>query len=128
MPLFGGIDDDGAEPVVDQPRVGVEDQHVRVAEVAALGIVRAGDAEAVALSRLDTRQKAVPDERGALLQRHACLAAVRVEQADVDARRRLGVDGEVRAASVGMRPLTLRRPWPRLHPRRLEALMLYALK
>jgi len=60
--------------------------------VAALGLPWAFHAVAVALSRLDAAQKAVPDERGALAQVDAGgLLVLVVEQTHLHARRVLGV-------------------------------------
>ena len=65
-----------------------------------LGVVRAVHPVAVALAGLHLRQVGVPDERVDLEQLDARLAAVVVEQAELDALGDLAEEREVRAGAV----------------------------
>jgi len=71
---------------------------VRVATLAASRVVRAVDAEAVALAGLDAGQVAVPDERVDLGQRDAPLVEDRVLSTDIEAVAALIDDGTLAAA------------------------------
>ena len=95
--------------------VGVEQQLGGVAAQTALRVVRAVDPVAVALSRLDRRQVAVPDERVDLGHRHAGLVASVVEEAELDLLGHLAEDREVGADAVEGRPQRVRRTRPDLH-------------
>jgi hypothetical protein len=83
--------------------VGVEEQLVRVAAEAAGRLERASDPVAVRLARADARHEAVPDALFTVWQRHLCLVAVGVEQAEPDLLGDAGSDREVHAAVTGDR-------------------------
>ncbi len=96
--------------------VGVEQQLVGVAPKAALGVPRTVDAVAVALSRLDLRQVAVPDVAVDLGHRHARLGdrapCPDVDQAQLDLLGHLAEQREVGAVAVegGAERVGLARP------------------
>ena len=69
---------------IDRLRVGIEDELGRVASVPGGRVVRPVHPVAVALSRLDVGDEAVPDEPVDLGQRQPGLAAVGVEQAQLN--------------------------------------------
>ena len=92
-----------AHAAVDRLRVGIEQELGRVEEVPALGRPRPVDTQAVALPGPDVRQVAVPVEGRPLRQLVALLAALGVEQAELDALRVLREEREVGALPVPRR-------------------------
>ncbi len=101
------------EVAVDRLRVRVDQQLVGIAPLSCGRIVGPVHPVAVALTRLDGRQKAVPDEAVHFVQRHPGLGAVGVEEAefhllgDLAEYRKVGARAVVgRAQRVGpSRPL-----------------------
>src|SRR5687767_14464335 len=76
---------------------------------------RSMDAVAVELCRMDVRHVAVPDHVGLFGQRNGQrfhVGVARVEQAQLDARRVLGEDGEVDSDTIPGRAERMRRAWP----------------
>jgi hypothetical protein len=95
--------------------VGVDQQLHRVEAVAPLRLPWTRDAEAVALARTDAGQIRVPDERRLLPQRDPLLIPARlVEQAELDRRRVLAEEREIRPLAVPRR--AKRRTAPRQDP------------
>ena len=89
---------------VDRLRVRVDQELRRVEAVTALGCPGAVHAVGVPLARPDPGEVAVPDVSRALFQRHAGLAVLVVEQAELDALGVLREEREVRAVTVPRRP------------------------
>src|SRR5207245_6215682 len=87
---------------------------VRVEAVPRGRVVRAVDSAAVALSRSDAREVAVPVVRRDVLHLDSRFA-VAVEQAELDAFCVLGEECEVRALAVPRRTKRERPPRPDLH-------------
>ena len=85
---------------VDGLRIRVDQQLVRVAAEPGVGLVRAVDAVAVALARLDVRDVCVPDEAVDLGQRDPGLSAVGVEQAQLHTLGHLAEHSEIGARTV----------------------------
>ncbi len=108
---------------VDGLGVRVEQQLGGVAPVAAGGVVRAVDAEAVALPGHDPGQVAVPDQGLALGQVVTGLLAVVVEQAQLDALGHLREDREVRATTVVGRAERVGRSGPHVQGAHLNVLL-----
>ena len=91
------------------------DQQLRGVEAPPVSrVVRAVDAVAVPLPGPDAGQVAVPVERRPLVDVDALLAAVLVEQAELDALGVLREEREVRAAAVPVGPERERPPGPHL--------------
>jgi hypothetical protein len=88
------------ECAVDGHGIRVEQQLVRIAPLARRRIVRAVYALAVALIRLDTGQKTMPDEAIHLGQRGPRLRALSVEQTQLDVVGHLAEHREIRAGTV----------------------------
>ena len=86
----------------DAPRVGIEQQLVRIEAIAALRLIRAVGAVAVEQPDLRVRQVAVPHLVGEFGQRISCdlPLALWIEQAEIDALRVRGEDREVRSEPV----------------------------
>ena len=91
-----------AQLALKRPRVGVEQQLVRVEPVPGLGRVRPVRAEPVELPRPQVGKVAVPDLVGELRQRDpvGLLPPGRIEQAELDAGRIRGEDRDVDPRSV----------------------------
>src|SRR6185503_18096167 len=87
----------------------------RVEALAALGVVRAMDAVGVALAGADPGQVAMPVEDGVLGDVDTHLAALVVEEAELDALGVFGEEREVRAAAVPDRAERERPSGPDFH-------------
>ena len=88
------------EGAVDRFGIRVEQQLVRIAPLPRGRIVGAVHAVAVALTRLDAGQKAMPHEAIHLGQRDPCLRAVGVEQTQLDPLGHLAEHREISAGTV----------------------------
>ena len=102
-----------ADPAGKAPRIGVDQELVRIEAVPGTGIVGAVNAVAVELARPKPGDVAVPDLFGPGRQRQALdLAPARgVEEAEVDLRRMGGEQGEVDATPIPDRAERLRAPF-----------------
>ena len=91
-----------AEPdrAFDRLRIGIDQELRRVEAMAGGRLPRPADPVAVALSRADAGEVDVPVVRGPLGDVDALLAALVVEQAELDAVRVLAEEGEVRPVAV----------------------------
>ena len=107
----------------DRLRIRVDEQLVRVETVPARRVVRPVDAVAVALSRPDAGDVAVPVVRGVVGELDACLGAVLVEQAELDALGVLGEEREVRPFAVPRRSERERPARPDVHLRSSTVLL-----
>jgi hypothetical protein len=75
------------EIAVDRLGVRVDQKLGRIVQHPGGRGIRTVQAIAVALSRVDARDIAVPDMEGSLDELHPVLTSARIEQADVSARR-----------------------------------------
>ena len=94
-----GVGKDGLVPLHvanDGLCVGVDEQFVLIEAMTLGGVPRAVDAKAVALTRADARQEAVPDEGGTFFEATATSVCVvsSVIEAELDPGRVLRIDGE----------------------------------
>jgi hypothetical protein len=117
VPVQRGIP---AQLAVEGLRVRVDQELAGIAAVPAGRIVRAVDAEAVALSRADAREVAVPDVGIDLREVDARLGPALVEQAQLDPLRDARVQREVGAAAVEARAERIRISRPDLQVRLLQ--------
>ena len=101
----------------DGPGVGVEQQLLRVVELALAAVVDAVGPEPVELAGLDEGQVAMPHVAVHLRQLDARLGALLVEQAELNAFGVTGVHGDVRAHAVEVGAEGVRAARPELHAR-----------
>ncbi len=106
------------QPPGKPPRIGVEQQLVRIEAVAALRRIGTMDAVAVELPGRDVVEIAVPDVLGALRQLDALqlAAPLGVEQAELDLFRIRREQGKVSAAAVPICTKAGRRSGSQAHP------------
>ncbi len=112
------VAEQGLVPVdltLDRLGVGVEQQLRRVAPVPVRRVVGTVHPEAVALTRAEVAQVAMPDEGVDLGQLEPSLAPGRIEQAELHPVSHLGEQSEVRADAVVRRAQRVRRAGPDLH-------------
>ena len=83
------------EVAVDRLRIRIDKQLVRVAPVPGGRVVGSVNSVPVALTRFDSRQKAVPDEAVHLVERHSGLGALGVEEAQLHLLGDLAEQGKV---------------------------------
>jgi hypothetical protein len=104
-----------ADRTVDRLGVGIQEQLVRVADLALDRIPRSMDPVAVVLPRGNTGQITMPDEPVHLTQANPALGSVVVEQAQVHCVGDLREEGKIRAPSIPGSAERIRCPRPDSH-------------